>query len=179
MLRVAGMVGFAAVIAAAACSGGSATGPDGGGGGGSGGGAGGAGSGGSAGHVSWSDDGTAVTAIVGTASLVLYQGREDLEVVGATSLLDITIRVEDNPPLLPKTFMCNQPAGSPSATVAYTDLNGSPPGPSPECTVTVTQVGTSTTPAIGTFAAKFRLPSGETRDITDGSFEVQLAGATN
>ena len=152
--------------------------------GGTGGGAGTSGTGGTSGgtaHVTWRDDGTLVTAIGGSATRVLFEGKEILEIIGATNDLSIRMTVSDNPPLTPKTFMCNQPAGLAGATFIYSDVNASPGVlESPECTVTLTQVGTTGGPsAVGTFTAILAPPSGVRRNITDGSFDVPYPGFSN
>ena len=152
-----------------------------GGGGGTGGGAGTGGGNGSDAHVSWLDDGSSVTAIGFSAIHVLVsQTREGLQVLGETDSLAVMLTVEDAAPLAPRTFMCNQPAGTPSARFNYHDNNASPPLPmSPECTVTLTQLGSlGGPPAIGTFTGIFVLPSGTRRNITDGSFIVPHVGPT-
>jgi len=148
---------------------------------GAGGGAGTGGAGGGTAHVTWRDDGTLVTAIGGSATRVLFEGKEILEIIGATNDLSIRMTVSDDPPLTPKTFMCNQPAGLAGATFIYSDVNASPGVlESPECTVTLTQVGTTGGPsAVGTFTAILAPPSGVRRNITDGSFDVPYPGFSN
>ncbi len=179
MIRMATMVGLIAIAIAALGCGGSGSGGAGGKGGVAGGGGGGAG-GGTVTHVTWQDDGTSVTAIAGSAVGVLIGAREALQIAGGTNDLEIEITVEDDPPLMPNTFRCNQPSGSPSATFGYFDRNASPLPTSPECTVTITQIGAmGVEPAIGTFSATFVLPSGASRNITNGSFNVPQVGPTN
>jgi len=145
------------------------------------GGAGTGGAGGGTAHVSWRDDGVVVTALGGSATRVLFEGREILEIIGATNDLSIRMTVSDDPPLTPKTFMCNQPAGLAGATFIYSDVNAAPGVlESPECTVTLTQVGTTGGPsAVGTFTAILAPPSGVRRNITDGSFDVPYPGFSN
>ncbi len=172
MATMAGLI----AIATWSCGGSGRGGSGGGAGGGSGGGAG----GGTATQVTWQDDGTSVTAIGGSAVYVLIGAKEALRISGETNDLKVEITVEDDPPLMPKTFMCNQPPGSPSATFGYFDRNASPLPTGPECTVTITQVGMlGGAPAIGTFSAIFALPSGASRNITNGSFNVPQVGPTN
>jgi len=143
--------------------------------GGTGGGAGTSGTGGASGgtaHVTWRDDGTLVTAIGGTATRALFEGKELLEIIGGTNDQSVRITVSDDPPLMAKSFMCNQPAGNAGATFIHSNYNASP-----ECTVTITQVGATGGPsAVGTFTATFVSPDGVRRNVTDGTFDVPYPG---
>jgi hypothetical protein len=176
---VAGMI----AIVVSACSGsggggggggGGAVGTGGASGGGSGQGGGAAGSGGNTVGVNWLDNGTSVTALGTSATLVLFQGQENLEIIGSTTELSIRLVVAAAPPLTPQTFVCNAVAGGPSAMANYID-NASVPLTPQSCTVTLTEAGrTSGSPVVGTFKALFLVPTGGSRNLTSGTFNLPL-----
>jgi hypothetical protein len=122
-------------------------------------------------HVSWKEDGVAVTAIGGTATFSTSGGRDALEIIGITTSVGVTVFVTAPAPIGPQTFVCNQTTTGQSVGVSYSDADGGMYLTTQSCTVVLTQVGAR---AAGTFEAVLANASGGTKSITNGNFDLPV-----
>jgi hypothetical protein len=128
-------------------------------------------------HVSWHDDGVMMTATAGNATWASMGGRDSVDLLGANHSAGVEIYAATPTPLIAQTFVCGQTTSDQSLLLSY--RNDNPAGPairSRSCTVAFTQIGAvGGAPVTGTFEVVFDLPSGGTKAITNGSFEISLS----
>jgi hypothetical protein len=128
-------------------------------------------------HVTWLDDGVMMTATSGKATWVSMGGRDSVDMLGINDSAGVTIYAATPTPLSAQTFVCGQTTAGQSLLLTY--RNDDPAGPairSESCTVAFTQIGAvGGSPVIGTFDVVFDLPSGGTKSITHGSFDLALS----
>ena len=128
-------------------------------------------------RFTWLDDGAKMTATLGKATWLSTAGRDSVDMLATTDAAGITIYAATPTPLTAQTFVCGQTASGQSLLLTY--RNDDPAGPairSESCTVAFTQIGAvGGAPVIGTFEVVFDLPSGGTKTITNGSFDLALS----
>jgi hypothetical protein len=128
-------------------------------------------------HVTWIDDGVMMIATLGKATWASMAGRDSLDMLGTNDRAGMAIYAATPTPFTAQTFVCGQTTADHPLLLTY--RNDDPAGPavkSESCTVTFTQIGAvGGAPAIGTFAVVFDLPSGGTKSITNGSFDLPLS----
>jgi hypothetical protein len=128
-------------------------------------------------HVTWLDDGRMTTATLGQATWASMAGKDSIDMIATTDSVGITIYAAMPTPFTAHTFVCGQTTSDQSLLLTY--RNNDPAGPairSESCTVAFTQIGAvGGAPIVGTFAVVFDLPSGGTKTITNGSFDVALS----
>jgi hypothetical protein len=128
-------------------------------------------------HVTWLDDGMMMTATVGKATWASSGGRDSVDMIGNNDSAGIEIYVAAPTPFTAQTFVCSQT--TPGQALLLTYRNGDPAGPAfmhQSCTVAFTQIGAVGGASItGTFEIVFALPSGGTKSITNGSFDLPLS----
>ena len=127
-------------------------------------------------HVTWRDDGVMRTATTGNAVWTSMAGRDSVDLLGFNQSVGVEIYAAMPTPFTAQTFVCGQT--TPDQPLILTYRNGDPAGPAFEtesCTVAFTQIGAVGTPVVGTFEMVFDLPSGGTKSITNGSFEITLS----
>lgn len=128
-------------------------------------------------QVTWLDDGVMMTATSGKATWLSMGGRDSVDMLGINDRAAVTIYAATSTPLTAQTFVCGQTTPDQSLLLSY--RNDDPAGPtirSKSCTVAFTQIGAlGGAPVIGTFEVVFDLPSGGTKSITKGSFDLPLS----
>jgi hypothetical protein len=128
-------------------------------------------------HVTWLDDAVMMTATSGQATWLSTGGRDSVDMLGINDSAEVTIYAATPTPFTAQTFVCGQTTSDQSLLLTY--RNDDPAGPairSESCTVAFTQVGAvGGAPIIGTFEVVFDLPSGGTKSITNGSFDLALS----
>jgi len=128
-------------------------------------------------HVTWLDEGVMMTATSGKATWVSMGGRDSVDMLGINDSAGVTIYAAAPTPFAAQTFVCGQT--TPGQSLLLTYRNDDPAGPairSRSCTVAFTQIGAvGGSPVIGTFEVVFELPSGGTKSITNGSFDLALS----
>jgi len=127
-------------------------------------------------HVTWVDDGKMMTANTGNATWASMAGTDSVDVFGANRSAGVEIYAAMPMPFSAQTLACGQTTSDQSLLLTY--RNDNPAGPlinSSSCTVAFTQIGAVGGHVVGTFEVVFDLPSGCTKSITNGSFEVSLS----
>jgi len=129
-------------------------------------------------HVTWLDDGVMMTATVGKATWASSGGRDSVDMIGNNDSMGIEIYAAAPTPFTAQTFVCSSQT-TPGPALLLTYRNGDPAGPAfmhQSCTVAFTQIGAvGGAPITGTFEIVFDLPSGGTKSITNGSFDLPLS----
>lgn len=127
-------------------------------------------------HVTWLDDGVMMTATTGNATWASMAGRDSVDVLGFKHSTGVEIYAAMPTPFTSQAFVCGQTADDQSLLLTY--RNNDPAGPAitpASCTVAFTKSGPVGEPVTGTFEVVFDLPSGGTKSITNGSFEIELS----
>ena len=127
-------------------------------------------------HVTWLDDGVMMTATTGNATWASTGGRDSVDILGFKHSTGVEIYAAMPTPFTAQTLVCGQT--TPDQSLLLTYRNNDPAGPairSESCTVAFTQGGAVGAPVIGTFEVVFDLPSGGTRSITNGAFDLPLS----
>jgi hypothetical protein len=127
-------------------------------------------------HVTWLDDGVMMTASTGNATWASKGGRDSVDVLGFKHSTGVEIYVAMPTPFTSQTFVCGQTTTDQSLLLTYRNNDPAGPAITPEsCTVGFTQSGPVGESVTGTFEVVFDLPSGGTKSITNGSFDVSLS----
>ena len=127
-------------------------------------------------HVTWLDDGVMMTATTGNATWASKAGRDSVDVLGFKHSTGIEIYAAMPTPFTSQTFVCGQTTTDQSLLLTYRNNDPAGPAITPEsCTVAFTQSGPVGEPVTGTFEVVFDLPSGGTKSITNGTFDLPLS----
>jgi hypothetical protein len=127
-------------------------------------------------HVTWLDDGVVMTATTGNATWASMAGRDSVDILGFRQTTGVEIYAAMPTPFTAQTLVCGQTTTDQSLLLTY--RNNDPAGPemrSESCTVAFTQSGVVGEPVTGTFEVVFDLPSGGTKSITNGTFDLPLS----
>ncbi len=128
-------------------------------------------------HFTWLDDGVMMTATGGQATWLSMGGRDSVDMLGVNDSAAVTIYAAAPTPFTAQTFVCGQTTPDKPLLLSY--RNDNPAGPTikaESCTVAFTQIGAvGGAPIVGTFEVVFDLPSGGTKSITNGSFDLALS----
>jgi hypothetical protein len=127
-------------------------------------------------HISWLDDGAMMRATTGIATWASTTDKDSVDLVGVNPSAGVEIYAAVPTPFTAQTFVCGQTTSDQSLLLTY--RNGDPAGPAisaESCSVTFTQIGAIGTTLTGTFEVVFDRPSGGTKSITNGTFELPLS----
>ncbi len=127
-------------------------------------------------HITWLDDGMTMTATTGNATWASMGGNDSVDLLGVNHSAGVEIHAAVPTPFIAQTFVCGQTTSGQSLLLTY--RNDDPAGPairSESCSVTFTQIGAAGTTLTGTFEVVFDRPSGGTKNITNGTFELPLS----
>jgi len=127
-------------------------------------------------HVTWLDDGVIMTATTGNATWASKGGRDSVDLLGFKHSTGVEIYAAMPTPFTSQTFVCGQTTTDQSLLLTYRNNDPAGPAITPlSCTVAFTQSGPVGEPVTGTFEVVFDLPSGGTKSITNGSFDISLS----
>ena len=127
-------------------------------------------------HITWLDDGAMMTATTGNATWASTAGKDSVDLLGVNHSAGIEIYAAMPTPFITQTLVCGQTTSGQSLLLTY--RNDSPAGPairSESCAVAFTQIGAVGASLTGTFEVVFDLPSGGTKSIMNGTFELPLS----
>lgn len=127
-----------------------------------------------AGVMGWLDDGSIQCADVVVLTHVVGSTNDVLDVVGATSrpvTVDMAITAEGS--RLGGSYACGGDGGAASAVFVYG--GGGNAFTVQSCAITITQPGSATANAHGTFSASLQTAAGLPKMITSGTFDGPLA----
>ena len=126
-------------------------------------------------RMTWKEDGVSVSALGTTSKLKTNAGRDYLTLTGTDFHVGIGLAIAVPTPLSPDTFICGQTASDQLLSISYSAANDDTLTETQSCAFVITQVGSvGGPPAVGTFEAVFKVPSGGTKSIANGSFSLPL-----